>query len=488
MSAGDPKYDKYLDDIVEEQGASPLTPPSMTHTGTFVIPLVLRRQDDWNIQDALLGDNTSKELPNTKGIGVTELYYDENSYSGTNRLNTLSMNDLEYCGTIYFRNLAGLTSLQFLKLIASIGLNMGDLSCYNGIYLSTIPIITTLTFTELVHTTNFVLMSLGLSGAGVAISAPKLKYISNVGTGQGSLNMVNCKINGGVSLPELESVANVYLQQLTNCTSVLLPKLKRVISAFSMTTLSSVTSTDFSLLEDVMGNFSIKTFGSSASPITSLDFPLLAQLRGGVSTFTDVNALALNLPSMVTYNGGITFAGANRMATVVLGTIGTLKKVGGSVLLPMTGSYGINLASVNAIIALLASLNGTNGTTSFSGTVTLTGGTTATPSFNLTTQTKAGTAFTGSGTTCTVTWVGHGYSTGDLLTITGITGAGYANGTFFIVRDTADQFHFTIPNQQSPTTGAGTATVKKANSTTDTYYYKQLILNRGGTVNNMGSN
>jgi hypothetical protein len=194
------------------------------------------------------------------------------------------------------------------------------------------------------------------------------------------------------------------------------------------------------------------------------------------------------MPAMVEYTSGVTFAGTNRMSSVVLGTIGTLKKMGGSVLLPMLGSYGLDLTSVNAIIALLASLDGTNGTTVFAGTVTLTGGTTVAPTFNLTTQTKAGTAFTGSGTTCTVTWVGHGYSTGDLLTISDLTGVSYAIGTFFITRDTADQFHFTITNQQSPSTGGGTATVKKATSTSDIYYKKQLILNRGGQVNNVGSN
>jgi hypothetical protein len=368
---------------------------------------------------------------------------------------------------------------------------MGDLSCYNGIYLSTIPYITTLTFTELVHATNFVLMSLGLSGAGVAISAPKLKYISNIGTGQGSLNMVNCKINGQINLPELESISNFYLQQITGATAVLLPKLKRCISAFSMTTLASITSTDFTLLEDVQGNFSIKAFGSSASPITSLSFPALTKLRGtNPTTFTDDNALALSMPAMVEYTSGVTFAGTNRMSSVVLGTIGTLKKMGGSVLLPMLGSYGLDLTSVNAIIALLASLDGTNGTTVFAGTVTLTGGATVEPTFNLASQTKAGSAFVeGTDKVVTVTWVGHGYSTGDLLTFSGNTLTA-VNGTFFIVRDTADQFHYTVGGiaPMNPTTGGGTATVKKATSTSDIYYKKQLILNRGGQVNNVGSN
>lgn len=499
-----PKGDQGIQGIQGPQGATgpkgdqgdPYTPatPSITHTGTFVIPLVLRRMDDYNIQNVLVGDGTAKQLPAVRGKGIAEFYHDECSYPG-DRLLTLSVNDIQYCGPIYLANLAGITSIQFLALITSIGLLLGDVAAYSGIYMSNIPNLLVLNFAELVHATNIILMNLGLSGAGIDLSFPKLKYTSNAQRGQGSLNIVSCKIDGDIDFPELESIANFYMQQITGATAIKAAKLKKCISAFSITTIASLTSIVLTLLEDVAGNFSMKTLGSAGSPMTSIDLPALKYSRGNnPTTFTDVNALALNMPSTVEFASGVTFAGNNKFQSAVLGTIGTLKKMG-SVTLPMAVGQGLSQATVDNLLKLLCSLDGTNGTTAFSGNVTLTGGNTPGPTFTGSTETVAGTAFHGEGTLATVTWANHGKSNNDLLTITNNVQSVF-NGTFKITVTGSGTFTFPIGLQQQPVDGSGTTTVKKTGSspaqiaagTAEGYYYKQLLMYRGRTVTNNGVN
>jgi hypothetical protein len=92
----------------------------------------------------------------------------------------------------------------------------------------------------------------------------------------------------------------------------------------------------------------------------------------------------LRVPAIINYESAyVSYNGHSQLANVVLGTIGTLKTLGLS-----WGPANINFegcaltqASVDGILTLLASLDGTNGTDpSNNGTINLTGGTNAAPS------------------------------------------------------------------------------------------------------------
>jgi hypothetical protein len=89
----------------------------------------------------------------------------------------------------------------------------------------------------------------------------------------------------------------------------------------------------------------------------------------------------INAPAMVSYASTISAPSASmgNVTTAVFGTVGTLKSIGGNITL---SGLKLDAASVNGILALLVSLDGTNGTTLWgSGRVlTINGGTNAAPS------------------------------------------------------------------------------------------------------------
>lgn len=105
----------------------------------------------------------------------------------------------------------------------------------------------------------------------------------------------------------------------------------------------------------------------------------LQHLDGGLSgTWTLVPSF--NLPAIITLNGGVNVTTAAACTSFTLGS--TLKSVGvsGAANFIFTGA-ALTQASVDGILARLASLDGTGGTTTFqNATVNLSGGTSATPS------------------------------------------------------------------------------------------------------------
>jgi hypothetical protein len=123
--------------------------------------------------------------------------------------------------------------------------------------------------------------------------------------------------------------------------------------------------------------------GTSASSITtgsitSLSLPALAYCHNlTLSTLTSLTTISL--PALVAH-GAFTFSSGNgNIATVTMGTIGTLKRVIAGSTINISGQK-MTSATVNAILALYASLDGTNGTTSWtSGTINVSGGTNGAP-------------------------------------------------------------------------------------------------------------
>jgi hypothetical protein len=84
---------------------------------------------------------------------------------------------------------------------------------------------------------------------------------------------------------------------------------------------------------------------------------------------------------MITYKGTIVVSvGFGNIVTVTLGTPGVLKSIAGATI--NISGQKLDAASVNGILALLVSLDGTNGTTLWGAgkTVNLSGGTSAAPS------------------------------------------------------------------------------------------------------------
>jgi hypothetical protein len=90
---------------------------------------------------------------------------------------------------------------------------------------------------------------------------------------------------------------------------------------------------------------------------------------------------SLSAPAMITYKGTIVVSvGFGNIVTVTLGTPGVLKSIAGATI--NISGQKLDAASVNGILALLVSLDGTNGTTLWGAgkTLTINGGTNAAPS------------------------------------------------------------------------------------------------------------
>jgi hypothetical protein len=218
---------------------------------------------------------------------------------------------------------------------------------------------------------------------------------------------------------------------------------------------TNLTSMNFPKLR-FMGNAVVGAPG--ANGLTNLDFPSLKYL-GTLTVTSGPGVTTLTLPSLVWCDGGISFSNTTNLANVTLPVDGRLRGMTGNV--SFTG-FKLTQASVDNIMQALASLDGTNGTTAFSTgrTVNVSGGTSAAPT-SVSEVTTPGSNFSCSGTTCTVSLTAHGYTTGDVLRISGVTTATNANRYAVITVTTANAFTYTITSQTA--TGAGTATIRKAN-------------------------
>ncbi len=196
------------------------------------------------------------------------------------------------------------------------------------------------------------------------------------------------------------------------------------------------------------------------------------------------NLTTASFSGMIRYGGTITVTtGVGSLATYTMGTIGTLKEVAGATV-SFSGA-ALNQASVDGVLKLLDSLDGTGGTTSFGSgkTVTLSGGTNASPTTTgMATITPAGNLFAGVGTLCTANVPSHGLTTGDIITVTGITTLTNANVTAAVVTViNANQFTYAIASQTA--TGAGTATVRSTTTgNTSGFRSCQNLRLRGATV------
>jgi len=139
---------------------------------------------------------------------------------------------------------------------------------------------------------------------------------------------------------------------------------------------SSVTAFSAPLLTTVTGIFAV-----SFALLTSISFPSLQYFGSLFNVSSSPNLTSATFSAAVYYASNISMSTGNgSLATVTLGTIGTLKAVIGATI--NISGQALTSASVNAILALLVSLNGTNGTIAWGAgqTLNISGGTSAAPS------------------------------------------------------------------------------------------------------------
>lgn len=303
----------------------------------------------------------------------------------------------------------------------------------------------------------------------------ELNYFGNIGAGATTLSFPDIEGTIGnflallplsattVSAEKLRYVgANVISgspQTYTNLTSVSFPEL--IYAGFLLSNSTTHSLTTLNLPKLVWAN----NLSITANSLTSASFP---ELKYSLTlSITSTGVTSLSIPKFV---AGTIAINCPALTGITLPPLGTFKNC-----LSFT-SVGnqFNQTAVENILATFASMDGTNGTSLFgTGRVCSITGNSSAPS-NAGSTTTAGSNFSGVGTTCTVNFTGHGYSTGDVIRVSGLTGLTNANRYAVITVTSANQFTYSINSQTA--TGAGTATIIKANDSA------KAIVTRGATL------
>ena len=255
--------------------------------------------------------------------------------------------------------LGGLTTLSFPNLV---GVSLGSLSP------TTMPALTSLSYPALQYVdVNFSPTTMAFL---TTLSATSLAYVG------GALSPTTMALLTTLSTPLLAYVGGLYSPNtMASLTSLSSTSLAYVGGNFLPGRMALLTSLSFPSLAYVGGNFNPDTMAS----LTSQLYPSLAYVGGAFGTTTMVGLTSFSAPALVYVGGAINIAASANVVSVVIGTAGTTKKLPTSITL---SNMKLDAASVNGMLAVLVSLDGTNGTTLWGAgcTLTINGGTNAAPS------------------------------------------------------------------------------------------------------------
>lgn len=299
--------------------------------------------------------------------------------------------------------LSNLTSLTLPSLVSITGSFSPTLASINSLSLPVCTLINT--FGPTLNSISFTSLSLPVL-ATVTNFAPIIPYLTSLSlpvctTIYAFGPTFNSSSFTSLSLPVLATVTN-FTATIPHLTSLSLVSLVNVVGSFSPT-LASVTSLSLpacTTINTFTPTLNSASFTSLSLPVlatvtsfvpvipylVSLTLPLLTTIGGGLVLTNMANLTTISMVALISVNGAITFTtGFGKIANVQFGsnitslsTYGTLKSVNGNVNL---SGQALTQASVDGILIALAMLDGTNGTTAYSGrTITLNLGTNATPS------------------------------------------------------------------------------------------------------------
>jgi hypothetical protein len=257
--------------------------------------------------------------PKITSLAFPNLYGSQGTFTieSVSTLATLDASLMVYANSVSISGVSVLTTINMAALYAC-----GPSNGVNGFVVNTAPLLTTLTLTALTVVNGK--LTLATLNALATIAMANLQYVN------GDFN----------------------LQTVPLLTTLTLTNLKNVNGSLQSSTMSVLTSISLPALQNVTG---LIFFGTSSPLLTSVSMPSL--VRAG---------------STITMNSGTA-----ALTSFTLGTIGTLKQLAGNVVL---SSCALTAASVNAILAVVASLDGTNGTTAFgAGRILTLTGTSAAP-------------------------------------------------------------------------------------------------------------
>jgi hypothetical protein len=313
-------------------------------------------------------------------------------------LQTMSFPVLKKCFSLAVQASRALTSVQapqlehvqnvdFVSCVALTTINLDSLVSLSYFYIVGCTLLASASFPAL---RRGALYFNGTLPALTSISAPLMdSAMASITSVYEGLNLLSCAALSSISFPVLRKASVLSVTSCTSLATVAFPALQSVArppgslfevplgGSLTLTGLSAMTSLSLPVLATVGGAIAIS--GANVG-LTTISLPLLATVGSTITVSTCTGLTTLNLPALVTVAGDIAAnSGHTALTTVALGTVGVTRDIAGNVTL--TGQ-ALSEASVDAILAVLASLDGTNGTTAWGAgrTVNLSGGTSATPS------------------------------------------------------------------------------------------------------------
>lgn len=230
--------------------------------------------------------------------------------------------------------------------------------------------------------------NVNINGSSVVthVSFPSMIVQDAGGMGMGSVTITGSAITS-ISLPLLVQAKDMNIGGTPSLQTLSCPSLTKFSSyngfyLAAPTGLTSITSANFPALTHY--RFNVYEPGT----ITTLNLPSVTTVVSHTwSSYGMAGSTVLTsfiLPNVVNHDAQFfTLNGHTYLTTLTLGTVGTLKNFGNTYSPAYLDFIGcaLNEASVDGILILLASLDGTNGTTIASnGNIKLEGGSNATPS------------------------------------------------------------------------------------------------------------
>ncbi|MDP2136365.1 MAG: hypothetical protein Q8J74_00790 [Candidatus Didemnitutus sp.] len=377
---------------------------SITYTGTPVVPLLLPLVPPMIVVPASpVSGPVTYAAPGVAAI--LTFAYTESSLPGY--LTSLSFNDLAVVTTNFTPNsMAALTTLSLPELVDVGGsfspstmatlttLSLPKLATVAGSFApDTMAALTTLSLPELVAVGGG--FSPSFMASLTTLSLPKLTRVV------GAFSPGNMAALTTLSIPELVTVGGIFgPSSMSALITLTAPKLVTVRGTFNPGAMAALTTLSLPELVTVSGTFSpssvallttlsapkLATVGGNFNPswmaaLTTISLPQLTIITGTCNPSNMALLATFSLPAMVSYGSTISIPSASmgNVSSVTLGTIGTLKSISGTTI--TLSGLKIPSANVNAILALLVSLDGTNGTTLWGSgkTITINGGTNGAP-------------------------------------------------------------------------------------------------------------
>lgn len=199
---------------------------------------------------------------------------------------------------------------------------------------------------------------------------------NSITTINGSFSISQMPLLTTLQFNALTTIGSYILNSLDVLSSMTFNSLKSINSSFSISQMPLLTTLQFNALTTIGGNFQV----SNIDLLTSISINSL-QTLGGIFSVSALPALtSISFSGMVTYGGSdITISSCANITSVTIGTIGTLKRIEGTTI--TLSNLKLPSANVNAILALLVSLDGTGGTTLWGAgkTLLIDGGTNGAP-------------------------------------------------------------------------------------------------------------